>query len=225
MVSGPYLMGEISTFKSSSSSYRKAFQCLRKLLMKEFVKSDNLYCCPTNLGLLPIEIEALRHRVRSQMEYNLLMTAIYQKQCFSDRAAQRCQFIKTVGGEARLQKVLPAQGPPNVHPSADWWSLPGHSRQASKDHSPRCHCRPNGPGRLADKVVQPTTQSAKGCAYPKIPIIFSFSNFALFVFAMQFQKFQVQKNGETDHFSDPDSVPSGVLDGAALGKGSPGHFS
>ena len=43
------------------------------------------------------------------------------------------------------------------------WSLPGHSRQANEDHSPRCHRRPNGPGRLADKVVQPTTQSAEGC--------------------------------------------------------------
>ena len=46
------------------------------------------------------------------------------------------------------------------------WSLPGHSRQANKDHSPRCHHRPNGPGRLADKVVQPTTQSAEGCTFP-----------------------------------------------------------
>ena len=45
------------------------------------------------------------------------------------------------------------------------WSLPGPSRQANKDHSPRCHRRPNGPGRLADKVVQPTTQSAEGCTY------------------------------------------------------------
>ena len=27
------------------------------------------------------------------------------------------------------------------------WSLPSHSRQANKDHSPRCHRRPNGPGR------------------------------------------------------------------------------
>ena len=45
------------------------------------------------------------------------------------------------------------------------WSLPGPSRQASKGHSPRCHRRPNGPGRLADKVVQPTTQSAEGCTY------------------------------------------------------------
>ena len=45
------------------------------------------------------------------------------------------------------------------------WSLPGHSRQANKGHSPRCHRRPNGPGRLADKVVQPTTQSAEGCTY------------------------------------------------------------
>ena len=45
------------------------------------------------------------------------------------------------------------------------WSLPGHSRQANKDHSPLCHRRPNGPGRLADKVVQPTTQSAEGCTY------------------------------------------------------------
>ena len=43
------------------------------------------------------------------------------------------------------------------------WSLPGPSRQANKGHSPRCHRRPNGPGRLADKVVQPTTQSAEGC--------------------------------------------------------------
>ena len=43
------------------------------------------------------------------------------------------------------------------------WSLPGPSRQANKDHNPRCHRRPNGPGRLADKVVQPTTQSAEGC--------------------------------------------------------------
>ena len=43
------------------------------------------------------------------------------------------------------------------------WSLFGHSRQANKGHSPRCHRRPNGPGRLADKVVQPTTQSAEGC--------------------------------------------------------------
>ena len=45
------------------------------------------------------------------------------------------------------------------------WSLPGHSRQANKGHSPRCHRRPNGPGRLADKVVQPTTQSAEGCTW------------------------------------------------------------
>ena len=43
------------------------------------------------------------------------------------------------------------------------WSLPGHSRQANKDHNTRCHRRPNGPGRLADKVVQPTIQSAEGC--------------------------------------------------------------
>ena len=43
------------------------------------------------------------------------------------------------------------------------WSLPGHSRQANKGHSPRCHRRPNDPGRLADKVVQPTTQSVEGC--------------------------------------------------------------
>ena len=45
------------------------------------------------------------------------------------------------------------------------WSLPGHSRQANKDHNPLCHRRPNGPGRLADKVVKPTTQSAEGCTY------------------------------------------------------------
>ena len=46
------------------------------------------------------------------------------------------------------------------------WSLPGHSRQANKGHSsPRCRRRPNGPGRLADTVVQPTTQSAEGCTY------------------------------------------------------------
>ena len=45
------------------------------------------------------------------------------------------------------------------------WSLPGHSRQANKGHSPRCHCRPNGPGRLTDKVVQPTIQSAEECTY------------------------------------------------------------
>ena len=44
------------------------------------------------------------------------------------------------------------------------WSLPGHSRHANKDHSPRCHRRPNG-SDLADKVVQPTTQSAEGCTY------------------------------------------------------------
>ena len=43
------------------------------------------------------------------------------------------------------------------------WSLPGHSRQANKGHSPLCYRRPSGPGRLADKVVQPTTQSAEGC--------------------------------------------------------------
>ena len=56
------------------------------------------------------------------------------------------------------------------------WSLPGHSRQANKDHSPRCHRRPNGHGRLADKVVQPTTQSAEGCTLytvqsPRVQII------------------------------------------------------
>ena len=45
------------------------------------------------------------------------------------------------------------------------WSLPGPSRQYNKGHSPRCHRRPNGPGRLADKVVQPTTQSAEGCTW------------------------------------------------------------
>ena len=43
------------------------------------------------------------------------------------------------------------------------WSLPGPSRQVNEGYSPRCHRRPNGPGRLADKVVQPTTQSAEGC--------------------------------------------------------------
>ena len=42
------------------------------------------------------------------------------------------------------------------------WSLLGHSRQADKDHKPRCHRRPNGPGRLADTVVKPTTQFAEG---------------------------------------------------------------
>ena len=45
------------------------------------------------------------------------------------------------------------------------WSLPGPSRQANKGHSPRCYRRPNGPGPLADKVVQPTTQSAEGCTF------------------------------------------------------------
>ena len=45
------------------------------------------------------------------------------------------------------------------------WSLPGPSRQDNKGHSPRCHRRSNGPGRLADKVAQPTTQSAEGCTY------------------------------------------------------------
>ena len=45
------------------------------------------------------------------------------------------------------------------------WSLPGPSRQSNKGHSPRCHRRPNDPGRLADTVVQPTTQSAEGCTY------------------------------------------------------------
>ena len=47
------------------------------------------------------------------------------------------------------------------------WSLPGHSRQVNKDHSPCCHRRPNGPGRLADKVVQPTTQFSEGCTYTR----------------------------------------------------------
>ena len=37
------------------------------------------------------------------------------------------------------------------------WSLPGHSRQADKGHNPLCHRRPNGPGRLADKVVHGPT--------------------------------------------------------------------
>ena len=45
------------------------------------------------------------------------------------------------------------------------WSLPDPSRQANKGHSPRCHRRPNGPGRFADKVFQPTTQSAEECTY------------------------------------------------------------
>ena len=45
------------------------------------------------------------------------------------------------------------------------WSLPDPSRQANKGHSPRWDRRPNGPGRFADKVVQPTTQSAEGCTY------------------------------------------------------------
>ena len=57
-------------------------------------------------------------------------------------------LINPIGTYTRLQTV---------------WSLPGHSRQANKDHIPRCHRCPNGPGRLADKVVQPTTQSAEGC--------------------------------------------------------------
>ena len=58
------------------------------------------------------------------------------------------------------------------------WSLPGHSRQANKGHSPRCHRRPNGPGRLADKVVQPTTQSAEGCTLP-FPALFFLDCFLL----------------------------------------------
>ena len=57
------------------------------------------------------------------------------------------------------------------------WSLPGHSRQANKGHSPRCHRRPNGPGRLADKVVHPTTQSAEGCTY-KMKMFFAMKDFA-----------------------------------------------
>ena len=60
--------------------------------------------------------------------------------------------LEEVGKYTRLQTV---------------WSLPGHSRQANKDHSPLCHRRPNGPGRLADKVAQPTIQSAEGCTYLK----------------------------------------------------------
>ena len=31
---------------------------------------------------------------------------------------------------------------------------------------PSVTSRPDGPGRLADKVIQPTTQSAEGCTYP-----------------------------------------------------------
>ena len=55
------------------------------------------------------------------------------------------------------------------------WSLPGHSRRANKDHSPRCHRRPNGPGRLADKVVQPTTQSyVYNCTYIRVTCKFGF---------------------------------------------------
>ena len=69
-------------------------------------------------------------------------------------------------------QVSPASGGTGAHASIlvtkytrlqTVWSLPGPSRQANKGHSPRCHRRPNGPGRLADKVVQPTTQSAEGC--------------------------------------------------------------
>ena len=52
------------------------------------------------------------------------------------------------------------------------WSLPGHSRHANKGHGPRCHRRPNGPSRLADKVVQPTTQYAEGCTYIPIANVF-----------------------------------------------------
>ena len=77
---------------------------------------------------------------------------------------QWCQFIKLVwGGGASLQECLPAQVLQTYTRLQTVWSLPDHSRQANKGHSPRCHRRLNGPGRLADKIVQPTTQSAEGC--------------------------------------------------------------
>ena len=73
--------------------------------------------------------------------------------CCGCRVPTRSGRGQTVGnGYTRLQTV---------------WSLPGHSRHANKGHSPRCHRRPNGPSRLTDKVVQPTTQYAEGCTSPR----------------------------------------------------------
>ena len=91
------------------------------------------------------------------------------------RAAVRAELEKTlhadhVRGPERLNTALTPllRRTPSRHVYTRLqtvWSLPGHSRQANKGHSPRCHRRPNGPGRLADKVVQPTTQSAEWCTF------------------------------------------------------------
>ena len=92
--------------------------------------------------ILNPKIEAnLRHLL---MYSNTQMTFVKEGCIYGEKVNENCRSY------TRLQTV---------------WSLPGHSRQANKDHGPRCHRRPNGPGRLADKVVQPTTQSAEGCTY------------------------------------------------------------
>ena len=97
---------------------------------------------------------------------------------FQRRGAFRSRLIKSHDlrlyrwGYPPFSKLVqfnwPANCPPDVRMYTRLqtvWSLPGHSRQANKGHSPLCHRRPRGPGRLADKVVQPTTQSAEGCTY------------------------------------------------------------
>ena len=78
------------------------------------------------------------------------------------------------------------------------WSLPDHSRQANRGHSPCCHRRPNGPGRLADKVVQPTTQSAEGCTYLLLPL----NRLVPYFFAIFFKSLdEKSRNFGSGHFS------------------------
>ena len=45
------------------------------------------------------------------------------------------------------------------------WSLPGHSRQVNKGQSSRCHLRPNGPGRLADRSSNLPHSLQRGVRY------------------------------------------------------------
>ena len=95
-------------------------------------------CCKVNAIMTVLSVPSDFRSISSQSRYLILVYA------FSKGSRKNVYFNRYT----RLQTVC---------------SLPGHSRQANKDHIPRCHRRPNGPGRLADKVVQPTTQSAEGC--------------------------------------------------------------
>ena len=107
---------------------------------------------PATVGLTVCHLPSVLH-----------VAAMYQSK---KALSSLLEAISGLADESRLAMVDKPNGNRQVcmytRLQTVWW-LPGHSRQANKDHSPRCHRRPNGPGRLADKVVQPTTQSGERC--------------------------------------------------------------